>query len=145
MKRLQKILEIEKIKYKDQILAELIIKYAPDWRQILGVCQRYAASGEISSSTVISLSNSSIQALIKTLKEKDFRSMRSWVTSRNDVDPAQIYRSIYDSITDTAQPASVPQAVIILADYQYKSAFVADRELNTVACLTELMANVEWK
>ena len=143
--RLKKILDLEKIKYTDKVLAELIIKHAPDWRRVINECQRYSSSGEISSNAVVGLSDSSIQALIKALKEKDFRTMRAWVVNNNDVDPAQVYRSIYDSITDTAQPQSVPQAIITLADYQYKGSMVADKELNTVACLTELMCNIEWK
>jgi len=145
MTRLKKILELEKIKATDAVLAELIIKHAPDWRRVLNECQRHAASGEIAANAIVGLSNSSIQELIKSLKEKDFRTMRAWVVANNDVDSAQVYRSIYDSITDTAEPTAVPQAVIILADYQYKNVFVADKELNTVACLTELMANVQWK
>lgn len=143
--RLKKILDLEKIKYTDKILAELIIKHAPDWRRILNECQRHSSSGEIAANAIVGLSDSNIQALIKALKEKDFRTMRAWVVNNNDVDAAQAYRSIYDCITDVAKPESIPVAVITLADYQYKSAFAADKELNTVACLTELMANVEWK
>jgi DNA polymerase III delta prime subunit len=143
--RLKKILDLEKVKYTDKVLAELIIKHAPDWRRIINECQRHSSSGEISANAVIGLSDSNIQALIKALKEKDFRTMRAWVVNNNDVDPAQVYRSIYDCITEVAKPESVPQAIIILADYQYKNSFVADRELNTVAALTELMCNVEWK
>jgi len=143
--RLKKILDLEKIEYADKVLAELIIKHAPDWRRIINECQRHSSSGEISANAVVGLSDSNIQALIKALKEKDFRTMRAWVVNNNDVDPAQVYRSIYDCITDVAKPESVPQAIIILADYQYKNSFVADRELNTVAALTELMCNVEWK
>jgi len=145
MTRLKTILDIERIKYTDATLAEIIIKFAPDWRQILGKCQQFASIGEIGANAIASLSDSSIQVLIKALKEKDFRAMRSWVVNSNDIDSAQIFRSIYDCLTDVAKPESVPQAVIILADYQYKNAFVADKELNTAACLTELMCNVEWK
>lgn len=143
--RLKKILDLEKIKYTDKVLAELIIKHAPDWRRIINECQRHSSSGEIGANAIVGLSDSNIQGLIKALKEKDFRTMRGWVVNNNDVDAAQVYRSIYDCITDVAKPESVPVAVVTLADYQYKSAFAADKELNTVACLTELMANVEWK
>jgi DNA polymerase III delta prime subunit len=143
--RLKKILDIEKIKYTDKALADLIIKHAPDWRRILNECQRHAASGEITAAAIATLSDSNILALIKNLKEKDFRSMRIWVANNNDIDAAQIYRSIYDCITDVAQPQSIPVAIITLADYQFKGAFVADREMNIVACLTELMASVEFR
>lgn len=143
--RLKKILDHEKVKYTDKVLAELIIKHAPDWRRILNECQKHSSSGEIGAGAVVGLSDSNIQALIKALKEKDFRTMRAWVVNNNDIDSAQIFKSIYECITDVAQPQSVPVAIITLADYQFKAAFAADKELNTAACLTELMANLEWK
>ena len=145
MGRLKKILELEKVKATDKILAELIIKYAPDWRQILGQCQRHSVTGEIGTGAIVGLSNDNLSILVKALKEKDFKGMRSWVVNNNDVDPAQIYRSLYDGLTDFAAPEFVPVAVITLADYQYKANFVADRELNVVACLTSLMAEGSWK
>jgi DNA polymerase III delta prime subunit len=143
--RLKKILTAENVKFTDKVLAELVVRYAPDWRRCLNECQRHATSGEISASILVALSDSNLQALVKALKEKDFRAMRAWVVNNNDIDSAQIFKSIYECITDVAQPQSVPVAVITLADYQFKAAFVADKELNTAACLTELMANLEWK
>jgi len=145
MDRLKSILDVEKVKYTDQVLAELIMKHAPDWRRILNECQRHASSGEIPTSAIVGMSDTNVSTLIKHLKDKDFRSMRSWVASNNDIDSATIFRSVYDCLIEVAQAQSVPQAVIVLADYSYKGAFVADKELNTVACLTELMAGVEWK
>ena len=143
--RLKKILTAEKIKFTDKVLAELIIRYAPDWRRCLNECQRYSASGEISPAILVGIGDSNLVDLVKTLKQKDFRAMRAWVANNNDIDCSTVFRSLYDNITEVAKAESVPQAVIILADYQYKAAFVADKELNTVACLTELMANLEWK
>ena len=145
MKRLTWILEKESIDYDKKVLAELIIRFAPDWRRVINECQRYSLSGTIDSGILSLLSNSSVNDLIGYLKAKDFKKMRSWVSNNIDTDTSGIFRSIYDSMTDTIQPNSIPRAVLILADYQYKNAFVADHELNVVACLTELMAEVEWK
>jgi len=142
--RLKMILTTEKIKFTDKVLAELIIKHAPDWRRCLNECQRHAASGEIGANAVAGLSDSNVGSLVKTLKEKDFRAMRAWVANNSDVDPAGIFRSIYECLPDVAQPQSVPIGIITLADYSYKAAFVADRELNFVACMVELMG-LEWK
>lgn len=145
MKRLTTILEQEGIEYDKKVLAELIIRFAPDWRRVINECQRYSLSGRIDTGILSLLSNSSVNDLIGYLKAKDFKKMRSWVTSNIDTDTSGIFRKIYDSMNDTIQPNSIPRAVLILADYQYKNAFVADHELNVVACLTELMAEVEWK
>tara|TARA_B110000444_G_scaffold97089_1_gene92110 strand:+ start:88 stop:1029 length:942 start_codon:yes stop_codon:yes gene_type:complete len=145
MKRLQFILTNEKVDYSNKILAELIMRYAPDWRRVINECQRYASSGEITSDILIGLSDQNIAALVGFLKAKDFKSMRSWVNNNTDIDSSVIFRRIYDTLYDFAQPQSIPAIILILADYQYKVGFVADRELNTVACLTEIMASSEWK
>ena len=108
-------------------------------------CQRYSVSGKIDAGLLSHLGEVNIQVLVKALREKDFKSMRSWVVNNLDMEPAAIFRKIYDNMVEYAKPASVPQVVLILADYQYKDAFVADHELNLVACMTELMANTEWK
>ena len=144
MKRLVWILEQENINFDKQVLAELIIRFAPDWRRVINECQRYGLSGHIDSGILSVLSNNSINDLVGYLKAKDFKKMRAWVTNNMDTDISGIFRKIYDSMTETISPASVPRAVLILADYQYKNAFVADHELNVVACLTEVMANVEF-
>jgi len=145
MKRLQTILTSEGVDFNNEILAELIMRYAPDWRRVINECQRYSSSGEITSDILIGLSDQNITALVGFLKSKDFKNMRGWVTNNTDVDSSVIFRRIYDTLYDYAQPQSIPSIILILADYQYKAAFVADKELNTVACLTEIMASSEWK
>ena len=145
MKRMQTILETEEVDYNNKILAELIMRYAPDWRRVINECQRYSSSGEITSDILIGLSDQNIAALVKNLKDKDFKNMRSWVTNNSDIDSSVIFRRIYDTLYEFASPHSIPAIILVLADYQYKAAFVADKELNTVACLTEIMASSEWK
>ena len=145
MKRLQTILTSEGVDFNNEILAELIMRYAPDWRRVINECQRYSSSGEITSDILIGLSDQNITALVGFLKGKDFKNMRGWVTNNTDVDSSVIFRRIYDTLYDYAQPQSIPSIILILADYQYKAAFVADKELNTVACLTEIMASSDWK
>ena len=145
MKRLVWILEEENIAYDKKVLAELIIRFAPDWRRIINECQRYGLSGHIDSGILSILSNNTVNDLVGYLKAKDFKKMRSWVSNNMDTDTSGIFRKIYDNMTDAVSPASIPRAVLILADYQYKDAFVADHELNIVACMTELMAEVEFQ
>jgi len=145
MKRLEMILKTEKVSYESKVLADMICRFAPDWRRVIGECQRYSVSGKIDSGILINLSDVSIASLMKSLKDKDFKSMRSWVVNNVDVEPAVIFRKIYDNMVEYSKPESVPQIVLILAEYQYKNSFVADHELNIVACMTELMASVEWK
>ena len=145
MKRLQTILGTEEVDYNNKILAELIMRYAPDWRRVINECQRYSSSGEITSDILIGLSDQNIASLVNHLKSKDFKSMREWVTNNADVDSSVIFRRIYDTLYEFASPHSIPAVILVLADYQYKAAFVADKELNTVACLTEIMASSEWK
>lgn len=145
MKRLQYILTTEGVDYNNKILAELIMRYAPDWRRVINECQRYSSSGEITSDILIGLSDQNISALVGFLKTKDFKNMRSWVTNNSDIDSSVIFRRIYDTLYEYASPHSIPAVILVLADYQYKAAFVADKELNTVACLTEIMASSEWK
>lgn len=145
MKRLQDILTSENITYNNKILAELIMRYAPDWRRVINEVQRYSSSGEITADILVGMSDQNIASLVGFLKTKDFKNMRSWVTNNTDVDSSVIFRRIYDTLYDYAQPQSIPAVILILADYQYKAGFVADKELNTVACLTEIMASSEWK
>ena len=121
------------------------MRFAPDWRRVINECQRYSSSGEITSDILIGLSDQNIAALVKYLKDKDFKNMRAWVTNNTDIDSSVIFRRIYDTLYEFAEPHSIPAVILVLADYQYKAAFVADKELNTVACLTEIMASSEWK
>lgn len=144
MKRLMFILDTEGVKYHEKTLAELIIRYAPDWRRVLNECQRYSTSGEIPTAILVGMSDQSIAELARHLKGKDFKMMRSWVVNNSTLDSAVVFRKLYDSLYDTVAPASIPSAVLILADYSYKSGFMADKELNMVACMTELMGNLEW-
>ena len=143
--RLTGILEQENVTYDKKVLASLVEKYFPDFRRILNECQRYSISGSIDSGILVNLSDSNVKNLMTYLREKDFKSMRKWVVENIDTEPQVIFRKVYDSMNDYVAPQSIPQVVLILADYQYKNAFVADHELNVVACMTELMANVQWK
>ena len=145
MKRLINILNKEQVKYDDKSLAELIMKYAPDWRRIINELQKLSYGGIFSFSNNINAGSDVYSDLFLNLKNKDFKKMRAWVVNNIDVDAVAIFRGIYDRMTDKVNPQSIPQLVLILADYQYKNAFVADHELNVVACLTEIMANVEFK
>lgn len=144
MKRLAAILKGEGVAFQDKTIAELIIRYAPDWRRVLNECQRYSTGGEIPTAILVGMSDQNIAELTTHLRTKDFKSMRSWVVNNSSLDSSVVFRKIYDSLYDTAAANSIPSAVLILADYSYKAAFVSDRELNMVACMTELMSSVEW-
>ena len=143
MKRATSILDAEGVsRIDDKSLANLIMRHAPDWRRILNELQRHSMVGidsDRSDSNVLSYSS-----LFDYLKSKDFKKMRSWVAQNVDADATAIFRAIYDQMNEKIKPESIPQLVLILADYSYKNAFVADHELNTVACMTEIMANVDF-
>jgi DNA polymerase III delta prime subunit len=144
-KRLKLILQIKEVKYDERILAELIMLYAPDWRRVINEVQRYSVNGELSASALVGTSIGQIDSLIGFLKEKNFKSMRGWVAQNPDLDSSVIFRKLYDTSNEFLEPHSVPQLVLILADYQYKASFVADKELNIVACLTEMMSALKFK
>ena len=141
--RLEFILQTENVEFNKKVLIELIMKYAPDWRRIINECQRNSISGTLNVDAINTSSN--YDDLFSFLKTKDFKKMRSWVANNIDTDASAIFRSLYDRMYDKIDSGSIPQLVLILADYQYKNAFVADHELNVVACLTEVMANVNFK
>ena len=143
-KRIQMILQSEDIEYDDKVIAELIKKHFPDFRRVLNELQRYSQFGKIDTGILSQIVDAGITDIIKFIKEKDFGAIRKWVASA-DIDSATFFRKLYDSLYEVLKPQSIPQAVLILADYQYKGAFVADQEINTVACLTELMISVEFK
>jgi DNA polymerase III delta prime subunit len=143
-KRLQMILSKESVEYDDRVIAELVKKHFPDFRRVINELQRYSKFGKIDVGILSQIGDIAINDVVKFLKEKDFGSLRKWVAT-NDVDATNLFRKLYDGLYDFLQPQSIPQAVIVLADYSYKSAFVADQEINTVACLTELMVSVEFK
>jgi len=140
MKRIEAILETESVTYDQKAIADLIMKHAPDWRRIINECQRQSISGNID----VNQSITEYTDLFTHLKNKDFKKMRSWVAQNVDADATAIFRAIYDRMGEKIRPESIPQLVLILADYQYKNAFVADHELNIVACMTEIIANVEF-
>ena len=145
LKRLGKILEQEEVKYDNKVLAELIQKHYPDFRRTINELQRYSVRGKIDSGILFSLSEANTKELIKILKEKRFNDMRKWVINNLDKEPSSLFSTIYNLLYTNLEGNSVPQAVLIIAGYQYKSAFVADQEINMVACLTEIMANCKFK
>ena len=140
--RAKYILTEEGVQFNEKSIPPLIIKHAPDWRRIINELQRHSISGSLVGDVTNNIGT--FDTLFTCLKEKDFKKMRSWVTNNMDTDASAIFRGLYDQMYDYLKPQSIPQLVLILADYQYKHAFVADHELNVVACLTEVMANVEF-
>jgi DNA polymerase III delta prime subunit len=144
-KRVEWILQQENIEYSKEVVASVVTKHFPDNRRILNELQRYSVSGVIDKGLLGNTGDLQIKELIKALREKDFGSCRKWVTQNLDNDAAQIFRSLYDSLYDLLTPSSVPQLVLILARYQYQSAFVSDLEINITACLTETMIDCEFK
>ena len=143
--RVTDILKKENIKYDKRVVVELATKYFPDWRRILNELQRYSASGQIDAGLLVNISEVNIHELMVSLKKKEFTNVRKWIVQNLDNDPVRIYRLIYDSLYDFVDDSTIPHAVICLADYSYKSAFVADQEINLLACLTELMAQCKFK
>ena len=144
-KRVQDILDLEKIEYEDKVIAELINKHFPDWRRVLYALQRYSVSGKIDSGILASFSNVKTTELFKFLKEKDFPATRKWVVDNLDNDPTVLLRSIYDALYTHLAGPGIAAAVLVIARYQYQSSFVADQEINMLACLTEIMVECEFK
>ena len=144
-KRLMDILTAENVAFDKAVLAQLVERYFPDWRRVLNECQRYSVSGSIDAGVLVNLGDNNVKSLMDKLKGKDFTGMRQWVVNNIDTEPQAIFRAVYDKMADHVQPQSIPHVVIILADYQYKNAFVADHEMNVVACMTEIMAGTQWK
>jgi len=145
MARLQFILDSERIIYDNAVIAELIMKYIPDWRRVINECQRYGMSGHIDTGILTTLSETSIKGLMADLKSKNFKKMRKWVSDNIDVESSKLFRMVYDNMVEYVSPSSIPQLVLILADYSYKDSFVADHELNVVACMTEIMSQIKFK
>jgi DNA polymerase III delta prime subunit len=144
-KRVENILSQEGITYDKEVVAAVITKHFPDNRRILNELQRYSVAGTIDKGILASVSDIQLADLLRALKDKDFASARKWVTNNLDNDPARIFRKLYDSLYESLKPQSVPQLVLILAKYQYQAAFVADSEINLIACLTEIMVDCEFK
>jgi DNA polymerase III delta prime subunit len=145
MDRLSIILKDEGVEFDKKVLAEVIQKYYPDFRRTINELQRYSVRGKIDSGILFSLSEENNKDLIVKLKDKDFNGMRKWVIQNLDKEPSALFTSIYDNLYEHLEPKSIPQAVLIIAGYQYKAAFVADQEINMVACLTEIMAGCKFK
>jgi hypothetical protein len=143
MKRMQEILKAESVEYVDKVLAELLMKHYPDYRRVINELQRYSSSGAIDEGILSNIGEINTKELISAMKEKDWKKMRQWVANNVESDPQGIFRYIYDSLIP--EITTVPQMVVLIADYQYKAAFVADQEINLTACLTELMASMKFK
>lgn len=141
--RIKAILQSESVQYEDKVVAELVKKHFPDFRRVINELQRYSQFGKIDTGVLAQIANVSISEIVKHMREKDFSAIRKWV-ALGEYDANTVFRQIYDALYDIMKPHSIPQAVLIIADYQYKQAFVADGEINLVACLVELMGNCEF-
>ena len=144
-KRVTYILKNENVEFDPKVVAELITKYFPDYRRTLNELQRYSVSGKIDSGILINTTQESYTDLFKMMKDKDFTEVRKWVAKNLDTDSVALFQQLYDNSTTVLEQASIPSLILILADYQYKSAFVANHELNSMAALTEIMANCKFK
>jgi len=142
--RLQKIVKDEGLDIPTPGLVLLIEKHFPDWRRVLNEMQRYGITGD-TASEISNVNDDNFKELMSILKDKNFRKMRKWVVDNIDLEASAVFRKVYDTVYDYVTPASIPEIIVVLADYQYKDAFVADHELNTVACLTQIMASADWK
>ena len=145
MTRVEDILKAESIGFEEPVVAELIMKHFPDWRRVLNELQRYSVSGTIDSGILVNIAEVNLKELMTHLKNKEFTKVRKWVVDNIDNDPVKVFRKIYEKLYDYMKPESIPSAVIVLGEYQYKSAFVADQEINLLACLTEIMAQCQFK
>ena len=144
-KRVQTILGEDGVQYQPKAVASIVEKYFPDWRRVLNELQRYSVSGMIDSGILVNISETNMKDLTTFLKEKDFKSIRKWVANNLDNDPARMYRKVYDALYEDIQPQTVPHLVLATADYSYKSAFVADQEINMLAFMIEIMTQVQFK
>ena len=145
MNRIKGILDEEGVGFEEGVLAQLIMKHFPDFRRIINELQRYSVAGTIDSGILSQIGEIQVKDLMTAMKTKDFTEVRKWVVSNLDNDQSQVFRKLFDSLNDYLEPRTVPQAILILADYQHKSAFVADHEINMTACLVELMMECEYK
>jgi DNA polymerase III delta prime subunit len=144
-KRATAILKQENVEFDPKVVAELVTKHFPDYRRILNELQRYSVSGKIDSGILVNMSQESFKGLIKLMKDKDFTEVRKWVAKNSDADTTAVFRELYDTASANMDANSIPPMILILADYQYKAAFVADHELNIMAALTEIMAQCKFK
>ena len=143
--RLRSILTKEKVEYDDKVLAKLIKRYYPDWRRLINECQRYAATGAITSAILVDVADVNLDTLLGSLKKKEFTTVKNWVVQHMDNDPTMVMRKIYDSLYGVLKPSSIPEAVLIIAKYMNSIPIVPDQEVNLLACLTEIMMSCEFK
>lgn len=142
--RVSDILQENNVVFDPKILAELVMRHAPDWRRVINECQRFAISGELSMDAITGTSSDSIAQLMRFLAKKDFKEVRKWVSTNPDIDTATLFRLVFDHSADHVQAKSIPSLVLILADYMYKDSFAADKELNALACMVEMMGSLEF-
>lgn len=145
LKRVKEILTAENIDFNAQVIANVITTHFPDFRRVLNELQKYAATGSINSGILVNLADESFNVLIQFMKDKQFSEVRKWVVHNSNIDPTNLFRTLYDKSVDTMQVESIPQLVLILAEYQYRQAFVADPEINVMACLTQIMSECQFK
>ena len=145
MQRVIMILNDNNVKHDKRVVAEVINKYFPDWRRVLNELQRYSVSGTIDAGILVDIAEVNIKELMHSMKNKEFTNVRKWVVNNLDNDPVRLYRRIYDNLYDFVDGSSIPHVVVVLGEYQYKAAFVADQEINLMACFTEIMARAKFK
>jgi replication factor C small subunit len=143
--RLKTILTHECVEYEDKVLAKLVKRYYPDWRRLINECQRYASTGSINSAILVDVADVNLDALLTSLKKKEFTTVKNWVVQHLDNDPSMMMRKVYDSLYDVLKPASIPEAVLIIAKYMRDITSVPDQEINLLACLTEIMMTCEFR
>ena len=139
------ILNKENVKFEPKAVAELMNKFFPDWRRVLNELQRYSVSGKIDAGVLVNISESNINELMQSLKDKEFTNVRKWIVHNLDNDAVRIFRRVYDSLYDYMDGSTIPHVVVILAEYQYKASFVSDQEINLLACMTEIMGQAKFK
>lgn len=144
-KRATQILKQEGVEFDPKVVAELVTKHFPDWRRVLNELQRYSVSGKIDSGILINLSQDSFKDLINNMKERNFTEVRKWVAKNSDADTTALFRDLYDNANEYVEASTIPNLILILAEYQYKAAFVADHELNIMAAMTEVMVQCKFK
>jgi len=145
MKRVEEILKLEDVQFDKRVVAEVINKYFPDWRRVLNELQRYASSGAIDAGVLVDISTVNIEQLMHAMKEKEFTNVRKWVVNNLDNDSVRLMRLVYDNLYNYVEPSNIPHVVVVVGEYQYKAAFVADQEINMLACMTEIMARAKFK
>ena len=145
MSRVIAILNDNNVEHDKRVVAEVINKYFPDWRRVLNELQRYSISGAIDAGILVDIAEVNIKELMHSMKNKEFTNVRKWVVNNLDNDPVRLFRRIYDNLYDFLDHSTIPHVVVVLGEYQYKAAFVADQEINLMACLTEIMARAKFK